>query len=409
MFDRRRLLQNAAWTSGMVAGGVGSWLLPAPWASAADPIKVGVATDLTGPISFDGIGYANVATMVTDDINAKGGLLRRPLELYIEDTASEGWIGESSVRRLIEQHRVDVVLGGITSAMRNAIKDVIVTEGRTLYIYPTLYEGTECTPYLFCTGPTPAQQCDHFIPWLIANGGKRFALPAADYVWPRKLNEYARRVIEGDGGEVVFEEYYPFDQFDHSATVNRILSEDVDVVFYTVIPPGVEAFVTQLYKAGFQARGGRLACPYYDDNAANLNAPYEWEGLATCLDYFRVLASSGEDPFMAEVQAAYDERFPGKAREWPWASHSIFAQSTAVMYRSYRLWEAAVNEAGSVARDDVAAALDHARIEHGPGGPAEMVPGTRHCRMNMYIAVAKDGEFEIVWRSPGLLDPKACV
>jgi ABC-type branched-subunit amino acid transport system substrate-binding protein len=79
------------------------------------------------------------------------------------------------------------------------------------------------------------------------------------------------------------------------------------------------------------------------------------------------------------------------------------------MYRSYRLWEAAVNEAGSVARDDVAAALDHARIENGPGGPAEMVPGTRHCRMNMYIAVAKEGEFEIAWRSPGLLDPKACV
>jgi branched-chain amino acid transport system substrate-binding protein len=38
-----------------------------------------------------------------------------------------------------------------------------------------------------------------------------------------------------------------------------------------------------------------------------------------------------------------------------------------------------------------------------------MVPGTRHCRMNMYIAVARQGEFEIAWRSPGLLDPKACL
>ena len=87
----------------------------------------------------------------------------------------------------------------------------------------------------------------------------------------------------------------------------------------------------------------------------------------------------------------------------------MFTSLTAFMYRSYRLWEAAVNEAGTVARDDVAAALDHARIEHGPGGPAEIIPGTRHCRMNMYIAVAREGEFEIVWRSPGLLDPKACV
>ena len=69
------------------------------------------------------------------------------------------------------------------------------------------------------------------------------------------------------------------------------------------------------------------------------------------------------------------------------------------MYRSYRLWEAAVNEAGSVARDESPPPSITRGSSHGPGGPAEMVPGTRHCRMNMYIAVAKEGEFEIVWRS----------
>ena len=101
--------------------------------------------------------------------------------------------------------------------MRNAIKDVIVARGKTLYIYPQLYEGKECTPYLFCTGPTPAQQCDEFIPWLIKNGGKKFALPSANYVWPHTLNVYARKVIEANGGEVVFEEYYPLDQIDFCA------------------------------------------------------------------------------------------------------------------------------------------------------------------------------------------------
>jgi branched-chain amino acid transport system substrate-binding protein len=37
-----------------------------------------------------------------------------------------------------------------------------------------------------------------------------------------------------------------------------------------------------------------------------------------------------------------------------------------------------------------------------------MVPGTRHCRMNMYIAVARNGTYEIVSRSNGLVDPKEC-
>ncbi len=399
--SRRRFLQGAAWMAGAVATGAGSWVLRPQWAHAANPIKVGIATDLTGPIGFAGQANANVAKMVVDQINADGGVLGRPLELFIEDTASNESVAVGNVRKLVKRDRVDVVLGGITSSMRNAIKDTIVKRGKTLYIYPQLYEGRECTPNIFCTGPTPAQQCDELVPWLIENGGKRFALPSANYVWPHVLNEYARKSIEQNGGEVVFEEYYPLDQVEYSATVNKIMQEKVDVVFNTVIPPGVGPFFKQLYEAGFQQRGGRLSCVYYDENTVNLNAAHEWEGLASCLDYYRVLSRSGDDPFSASLQAEYDKRFEGNV---------LFTAGSAAtgMYRGLKLWEAAVNEAGNVKREDVAAALDHAIIEKGPGGPAEMVPGKRHCRMNMYIAVAKAGQYEIVSRSDGLVDPKEC-
>ena len=397
---RRRLLQSAMWMSGAVATGLGSWVIPAKWGHAAGPIKVGIATDLTGPIGFAGNANANIAKLAVDQINADGGVLGRPIELYVEDTASNESIAVGNVRKLVQRHRVDVVLGGITSSMRNAIKDIIVGRGRTLYIYPQLYEGRECTPYIFCTGPTPAQQCDDLIPWLIANGGKRFALPSANYVWPHILNEYARKSIEDNGGEVIFEEYYPLDQVEYSATVARIMNEKVDVVFNTVIPPGVGPFIKQLNEAGFQARGGRLSCVYYDENTVNLNATHEWEGLASCLDYFRAIARAGEDPFSAELAQMYDERFPGNV---------LFTAGSAAtgMYRGVKLWEVAVNEAGSVDRDDVAAALDHAKIANGPGGPAEMVPGTWHCEMNMYIAVAKNGQYEIVSRAKQV-HPKEC-
>ena len=50
--------------------------------ASVGPIKVGVITDQTGPLSFMGIANANVAKMVIDDINAKGGLLGRQLDLY---------------------------------------------------------------------------------------------------------------------------------------------------------------------------------------------------------------------------------------------------------------------------------------------------------------------------------------
>jgi branched-chain amino acid transport system substrate-binding protein len=397
--SRRQFLNTAAWLSGAIATGAGSWVIRPRWAHAAEPIKVGIATDLTGAIGYAGNANANVAKMVVKDINAKGGVLGRPIELFVEDTASNESVAVANVRKLIQRDKVDVVLGGITSSMRNAIKDVIVTRGKTLYIYPQLYEGLECTPYIFCTGPTPAQQCDELIPWLIKNGGKRFALPSANYVWPHVLNQYARKVIEASGGEVIFEEYYPLDQVEYSATVNKIMTNKVDVVFNTVIPPGVGPFIKQLYEAGFTKRGGRLSCVYYDENTLNINAPYEMEGLASCLDYFRAVTKL--DRGSARIQAEYDKEFPGKI---------AFAAGSAAtgMYRGLKLWEAAVKEAGKVDREAVSAALDHAKISEGPGGPAEMVPGKRHCKMKMYTAVAKNGAYEIVARSKGLVDPKEC-
>src|SRR5712691_10877010 len=399
MMTRRRLLQSAAWAGGAITTGIGSWVIRPRLPHAADPIKVGIATDLTGAAGYAGNANANVAKMVVKDINNAGGILSRPIQLSIADTASNESVAVANVRKLIQRDKVDIVLGGITSSMRNAIKDVIVARGKTLYIYPQQYEGRECTPYIFCTGPTPAQQCDEFIPWLMKNGGKRFALPSANYVWPHVLNQYARKVIEGNGGEVVFEEYYPLDQVEYSATVNKIMTNKVDVVFNTVIPPGVGPFFKQLYEAGFTKRGGRLSCVYYDENTLNINAPHEIEGLASCLDYFR--AVTNDEPGSARIQAEYDKQFPGNI---------VFAAGSAAtgMYRGLKLWEAAVMEARSVDREAVAKALDHARITEGPGGPAEMVPGKRHCKMRMYTAVAKQGTYEIVARSKGLVDPKEC-
>src|SRR5499433_140697 len=286
MISRRRFLQSAAWMSGAVATGVSSWFFQAGWANAAaGPIKVGIATDLTGAIAQEGNANANVAKMVVKGINNAGGILGRPIELFIVDTASNESVAGANVRRLIQRDKVDVVLGGITSSMRNAIKDIIVTHGKTLYIYPEQYEGKECTPYLFCTGPTPAQQCDQIIPWLIKNGGKRFAFPSANYIWPHVLNKYAREFIEKNGGKVIFEEYYPLDQVEYSATVNNIMTHNVEVVFTTIIAPGVGPFFKQLYQAGFGKRGGRRACVFYDENTLNINVPHEIEGLASRLDY----------------------------------------------------------------------------------------------------------------------------
>jgi branched-chain amino acid transport system substrate-binding protein len=360
-----------------------------------DPIKVGVIADQTGPLSFVGAANANVARMVIGDLNARGGLLGRRLELRLEDGATDDAVAAAKAEKLVQQDRVDVILGGIYSSARQAIKGPAVVEGRTLYIYPEQYEGQESDPLIFCTGPVPAQQVDPFIPWLMGETGARsFYLPSADYIWPRVLNARVREAVTGNGGTIVGEEYFPLDHMDYRELVARIDASGADAVFNTIVPPGVTPFFAALHDAGYTRRGGQLICTYFDENFLNMVPAAQVEGLYSCLDYYQAVG----DPFSRRLLEQYDALYPGDAK---------FTGGSACsgLYRGLRLWAAAVTEAGSLRQEDVIAALDHAEIAEGPGGPAAMVPGQHHVRMNMYIAQARGGRFEIV-ESLEAIDPQ---
>src|SRR6266700_2456018 len=251
-------------------------------------IKVGVIADQTGPLSFMGIANANVARMVVDDINANGGLLGRKVELCLEDGATIDSVAEAKATKLVQYDKVDVIFGGIFSSTRQAIKGPAVVKGRKLYIYPEQYEGQESDPLIFCTGPVPAQQVDPLIPWLMQQtGAKKFYLPSADYIWPHTMNKKVRDVVTANGGAVVGEEYFPLDHADYGGTIESIASSGAEVVFNTIVPPGVTPFLEQLYNSGFTKRGGRIVCTYFDENFLNMVPAEHVEGLYSCLDYYQ--------------------------------------------------------------------------------------------------------------------------
>jgi branched-chain amino acid transport system substrate-binding protein len=363
--------------------------------AGSEPIKLGVIADQTGPLSLVGIANANVARMVIGDINAKGGLLGRHLELHLEDGATDDAAASAAAAKLVTDDKVDVVFGGIFSSTRQAIKAEAVTKGKTLYLYPEQYEGGESDPLIFCTGPGPAQQIDLFIPWLMRKTGARtFYFPSADYIWPHVLNARVREVVTANGGAVVGEEYFPLDHMDYAATVERITASDADCVFNTIVPPGVSPFFAELHDSGFARRGGQLVCTYFDENFLNMVPAEHVEGLYGCLDYYQAVA----DPFSLKLLAQYDALYPGDAK-------FTGGSGCSGLYRALRLWAAAVAEAGSLAQEDVIAALDHAAIAEGPGGPAAVIPGQHHLRLNMYIAQARGGHFEVV-ESLGAIDPQ---
>jgi branched-chain amino acid transport system substrate-binding protein len=208
------------------------------------------------------------------------------------------------------------------------------------------------------------------------------------------MNKKVRELVNANGGEIVGEEYFPMDHMEYRQMVDKIVSSGADAVFNTIVPPGLTPFLELLHDAGFTKRGGQLICTYFDENFLNLVPAAHVEGLYSCLDFYEGVS----DAFSRQLLKRYNTRFPGDVK---------FTAGSACSgtYRGLKLWEAAVREAGSLNQEDVIKALDHAKITQGPGGPAEMVPGQHHPRLNMYVAQAHDGEF-IVVKDLGAIDPK---
>jgi ABC-type branched-subunit amino acid transport system substrate-binding protein len=189
----------------------------------------------------------------------------------------------------------------------------------------------------------------------------------------------------------VGEEYLPMDHMDFDDVVARIVASGADAVFNTIVPPGVTPFFAELHESRFD---GQLVCTYFDENFLNMVPAAHVEGLYGCLDYYQAVG----DPFSRKLLEQYDALYPGDAK-------FTGGGACSGLYRGLRLWAAAVTEAGSLRQDDVIAALDHAEIAEGPGGPAATVPGQHHVRMHMYIAQARSGRFEVV-ESLGAIDPQ---
>jgi len=174
-------------------------------------------------------------------------------------------------------------------------------------------------------------------------------------------------VVAANGGTIVGEEYFPLDYTDYRATVDRIMSSGAEIVFNTTVPPGVASLLAQLHDANFTKRGGQIITTYFDENMLGALPHEHTAGLYSCLDYYQSVA----EPFSKRLLARYNERFPDAPQ--------FTGGSACSDYTRHQVLEAAVKEAGSLRQADVVKALDHARIAEGPGGPAQMVPGSTMC------------------------------
>jgi branched-chain amino acid transport system substrate-binding protein len=99
-------------------------------ARAADPVRLGLDNPLTGTYAAYGKNELVGCQMALDEINAKGGILGRPVELLVEDsTSGDAGTAVQKARKLIEGDKVDFLLGNVNSALALAMAQVSNEKG----------------------------------------------------------------------------------------------------------------------------------------------------------------------------------------------------------------------------------------------------------------------------------------
>ena len=183
---------------------------------ARNKLRVGDFLTFSGSPGVWGPCATSSAQLAVSEINKRGGILGREIELSIYDAG--GPIDEVALRaeQAIAFDEVDVIVGSHTSAVRVALREV--TRNRIPYIYTPVYEGGERTPGVIAIGETPRSQSRPSIDWLAdAKKASRWYLIGSDYVWPWQSHRAVKKYIADTGGHVVGEEFVPVGEDNHEA------------------------------------------------------------------------------------------------------------------------------------------------------------------------------------------------
>lgn len=197
--------------------------------SAADPVKIGLLEDASGNFALATIPKIHATELAVDEINAKGGILGRPVQLIAYDTQSDNTKFQELARRLVQTDKPDVIFGAFSSASREAIRP-IMDRAHQLYWYDNQYEGGVCDTNTFVTGAVPEQQFSTLIPWMMQKYGKKVYTIAADYNFGQISAEWVRNIVKENGGTMVGEEFIPLSVSQFGQTIQNIQKAKPDFV-----------------------------------------------------------------------------------------------------------------------------------------------------------------------------------
>ncbi|NKK62141.1 ABC transporter substrate-binding protein [Rhizobium leguminosarum bv. viciae] len=342
-------------------------------AFAEDPIKIGVPVGLSGANSVVAPSVVQAAELAVEEINAKGGVLGRPLQLEIADDASGAAGAQKAFDSLVFQKEVNVVISMETSAARNAGLPII-SKGDVPYIYTSFYEGKSCNANLFVDAWVPEQQVPPVVDNFVSKrGAKKFFLIGSDYAFGRGMLTFAKGYIEKAGAQVVGEEYLPMDGSDWTAIISKVRSSGADAIITSTAGGAPNVTLTkQLRSSGVTLPYGNLAVD--EGTAKSMGA--DAKDIILSASYVTGIDSPENKAFLS----AMDKKF-GKELRTP-------NDLSVPQYEAIYLYKAAVEKAGSTDTADVLKALPDVSFT-GPRGNISMNK-QHHAPLTMYLGQVKD-------------------
>lgn len=354
-----------------------------PKALQRDRSKLRVAhfVTMTGTAGIWGPSSVNCAVLAASEINARGGILGRELELTIVDTGAAIENVTRDAEDIVEFGGADVVIGNHISAVRVSLRRTFT--GRLPYIYPSIYEGGERTPDLFAIGETPPRQARPAIAWLTERKRARnWYLIGSDYVWPWLSHRDVKRYIGEAGGRVVGEDFVPLGHHDYDRYVERIRTLKPDVVFISLIGLDGILFNRLFAEHGLGEKILRLANCIDETVLLGIGAD-NTTNLFTAFGYF------------ASVKSAHNEGFLGAYRKAFGVNAPVPGAVAQANYEGLYFLEALARRAETLHLPDLTAKASSLVYEAGRGPVGYR---RRRAEMPIYLAEADGFDFRLLER-----------
>ncbi len=373
-----------------IAGAALSVLALAAPVLAAEPVRIGAFLSVTGPAAFLGDPELKTLEMYVEQLNAQGGVLGRKLELVSYDDAGDAEKARTFAKRLIEQDKVDVIVGGSTTGTTMAVVPLAEQSGTPFISLAGAVVIVEpAKKWVFKTPHTDRMACERIFLDATSRHLTKFALISGTGGFDKSMRAECLKVAAKYKVEIVADETYGANDTDMTAQLTKIKASGAQAVLNAGFGQG-PAIVTRNY------RQVGLALPLYQSHGVASKEYIKLSGPAA--EGVRLPAAA---LLVADLLPANDPQKPvvtayGKAYEQKWKSEvSTFGGHA---YDGLMLAVNAMKAAGSTDKAKVRDALEATHGYIGTGGVVNM-SATDHMGLDLSafrMLEVKDGNWTLV-------------